>query len=234
MRLKKQERAAIEAVSRRLSATWEEGSDAPAAYFTVAGKRVVLDIATLKRRGRGHGNAAKPHLRFDRGAIGLVERLRAALGDAVPNGMAVLLTITAPIRVRAKTAATLEDRIRTLLRRGSPARDTKDTIYGNRVRIRFVRDASQQTPKLIGFVHNPESDPLRLLKMTRDLLELDRAEPGRRRPRPADDRWLLVTSAEGMSALDAYRYIYSQLRVSADYKKVFIAFSDGRVGMLTE
>ena len=51
--LKKQERIAIEAVSRRFSATWEKGTDPPDAYITVAGKRVAVDVTTLKRRGTG-------------------------------------------------------------------------------------------------------------------------------------------------------------------------------------
>ena len=62
--LKKQERAAIEAVARRFSATWEKGSDPPDAYIMVAGKRVAVDITTLKRRGTGQGNAAKNAARF--------------------------------------------------------------------------------------------------------------------------------------------------------------------------
>jgi len=55
--LKKQERSAIEAVARRFAATWETGSDPRDAYLTVAGKRVALDVTTLKRRGTGQANA---------------------------------------------------------------------------------------------------------------------------------------------------------------------------------
>jgi hypothetical protein len=93
------------------SATWEKGSDPPDAYITVAGKRVAVDITTLKRRGTGLGNAAKPRLRFDRVATRLIERLQATPGESVPDGMTVLLTITAPIRLPSKTAASLEDKI---------------------------------------------------------------------------------------------------------------------------
>ena len=95
--LKKQERTAIEAVARRFSATWEKGSDPPDAYMMVAGERVAVDMTTLKRRGTGQGNAAKPRLRFDKVATRLIERLQATLGETVPDGMTVLLTITAPI-----------------------------------------------------------------------------------------------------------------------------------------
>jgi hypothetical protein len=118
--LKKQERTAIESVARRFSATWEKGSDPPDAYIMVAGKRVAVDITTLKQRGTGQGNAAKPSLRFDKVATRLIERLQATLGETVPDGMTVLLTITAPIRLPSKTAASLEDKIQTLLGRGSP------------------------------------------------------------------------------------------------------------------
>ncbi len=66
---------------------WEKGSDPPDAYIMVAGKRVAVDITTLKRRGTGQGNAAKPRLRFDKVATRLIERLQATLGETVPDGM---------------------------------------------------------------------------------------------------------------------------------------------------
>jgi len=230
--LKKQERIAIEAVSRRFSATWEKGTDPPDAYITVAGKRVAVDVTTLKRRGTGQVNAAKLRLRFDKVATRLIERLQATLGDIVPDGMIVLLTITAPIRLPSKTAAALEDKIQTLLGRGSPGRDEKDTIHGNRVQIRLLRDESERAPKMIGFVHNSDSDPLLLLNMTRELLELISAEAGRRTMGPAGDRWLVVISAGGISYLQAYRYIYSRLRMATDFKKILMVFGDGRVEVL--
>ena len=231
--LKSGERAAIEAVARQFSATWEKGNDPPHAYILAAGKRVAADITTLKRRGTGQGNAAKPRLRFDKVATRLTERLQATLGETVPNGMTVSLTITAPIRLPSKTAAGLEEKIRTLLERGSLGRDRKTTIHGNRVQIRVSRDESERAPKVIGFVHNSDSDPLLLLNMTRELLELISAEAGRRAPRRAGDRWLVVISAEEISCLEAYRYIYSQLRMATDFKKILMVFGDGRVGMLT-
>src|SRR5215471_14211660 len=211
--LKKQEQTAIEAVARRFSATWEKGTDPPDAYIMIAGKRVAVDITTLKRRGTGRGNAAKLRLRFDKVATRLIQRLQATLGETVPDGMTVLVTITAPIRLPSKTAVALEDKIQTLLGRGSPGRDQKDTIHGNRVQIRLLRNKSERAPKMIGFVHNSDSDPLLLLNMTRELLELISAEAGRRATRPAGDRWLAVISAGGISYLQAYRYIYSQLRM---------------------
>lgn len=86
---------------------------------------------------------------------------------------------------------------------------------------------------MMGFVHNSDSEPLLLVNMTRDWLELISAEAGRRAPQLASDRWLVAISAEAMSCLEAYRYIYSQLRGATDFKKVVMVFGDGRVGMLT-
>jgi len=228
--LNKQERTAIEAVARHFAATWEKGSDPPDAYITIEGKRVAVDIATLKRRGTGEGNAAKPRLRFDKAVTRVMECLQATLVEAVPDGMTVVLTITAPIRLPAKTAASLEEKIQTLLGRGSLGRDTKDTIHGNRVRVRLLRNESERAPKLIGFVHNSDSDPLQLFNMTHEMLELISAYA----PRLAGDRWLVVISAARISCLEAYRYIYSQLRMPIDYKKILMVFGDGRVAMLAE
>lgn len=232
--LNKQERTAIEAVSRRFSAPWETGNDHTDAYLMVDGKRVAVDITPFKRRGLGQGGAAKPGLRFDKVATRLIERLQATCGETVPDGITVLLTITAPIRLPAKTAVSLEDKIETLLRRGFSGRDEKDTIHGNHVQIRFVRDVTERAPKLIGFVHNPDTDPLLLFNVTRELLELVSAEAGRQSSRPAGGRWLAGISARGVSCLEAYRYIYSQLRMANERKKILIVFCDGRVEMLTE
>jgi hypothetical protein len=228
--LQKQERAAIEAVARQFSATLEKGSNPPC--ILVAGKRVALEVTTLKVRGTGQGSNTT-RLRFDKVATGLIERLQATLAETIPDGMTVLVTITAPIRLPSKTAASLEHKIQSLLGRRPPGRDQKDTIHGNRVQIRLLRNALERAPKMIGFVHNPDSDSLLLLNMTRELLELIRAEAGRGAPRLAGTRWLVVASAGGASLLAAYRYIYSQLRMTTDFKKVLMVSGDGLVRMLT-
>ncbi|HTC55049.1 MAG TPA: hypothetical protein VK706_01450 [Candidatus Sulfotelmatobacter sp.] len=232
--LSKQERTAIEAVARRFSTTWEEGRNLPAAYIMVAGKRVAVDITTLKRRGTAQANATKPQLRFDKVVARLIARLQANLGKSVPDGTKVLLTITAPIRLPSKTAASLEDKIQTLLARRSPFRDEKDNIHGNHVHIRLLRDESERPPKLIGFVHNAGSDPLPLLNMTREWLDLISAQAGTRAPRLASDRWLVVITARGISCLQAYRYIYSQLPLATDFKRILMVFADGHIEVLDE
>jgi hypothetical protein len=232
--LKQQERNAIEVVARRLSNTWKKRSAPVDAYVMVGGKRVALEIAALKLRVAGENHTAKPGLRFDKVATRLIKGLRAALGESVPDGTTVLLTVTAPIRLPSKTATSLENKIQMLLGRRSPDRDEKDTIHGNRVQIRVLRDGSERAPKLIGFVHNSDSDPLLLLNVTREFLELIGAKIGRRGTKLASDRWLVVTSAAGISWLEALRHIYSQLRMATAFKKILMVFGDGSVGMLTE
>jgi hypothetical protein len=242
------ERTAIEAVARRFSATWEESSDPNHASIMVAGKRIAVELTTLERRGAGQSNAAKrdfarPGLRFDKVATRLIEHLQASLREIVPAGITVLLTITAPIRLPSKTAASLGEKIQALLsrespvrdkpRRDKPRRDTKDTIHGNRIQIRLLRVESQLAPKMIGFVHNSDSDPLLLFDMTDELLELISMQAGKRAPRLAGDRWLVLICAAGISCLDAYRYIYSQLRTPINFTKILMVFADGRVGTLT-
>jgi len=245
--LENKERTAIEAVARRFSATWEAGGHDSDAYLMVDGQRVAVDIRTLRRlgmgqsagHGAGQGDADRPRLRFDKLATRLMERLQATLGEIVPDGTTVLLTITAPIRLPSKTAALLEDRIQTLLGQGLPGQDEKDTIHGNRVQIRILRDDSKRAPKAIGFVHNSDSDPFLLLNLTCELLEVISTESGRRAQRLAgerpdcSDRWLVVISARGVSWLETYRSIYSQLRMATDFEKILMVFGDGRVGILT-
>lgn len=237
--LTKREQIAIEAVAKRFSTKWEKGTDPPHAFITVGRKRVAVDVTTLKQRGTAQGGTTKPHLRFDKVATRLMERLQTALGETVPDDMTVLLTITAPIRVASKTAAALEHKIQALLGHGSAGRDEKAMIHGNRVRIRLLREETEGGPRMIGFVHNPDTDPLLLMSMACELLEVMSAEARKSakrtgiRPSLGNDRWLVLISAHGISCLEAYRYIYSHLRGATDFKKILLVFGDGGVGVLT-
>ncbi len=86
---------------------------------------------------------------------------------------------------------------------------------------------------MIGFVHKSDSDHLQLLNMTHELPELISAQEVRRATRPAAERWLVVISAGGISGLEAYRTICSQLRMANDFEKILMVSGDGRVGELT-
>jgi len=117
-------------------------------------------------------------------------------------------------------------------------RDEKATIQGNRVHIRLLRNQFRRAPRMIGFVHNPGTDPLLLFNMTGELLELAAAKSFSQATKPANnendknDEWLVVITARGSSCLEAYRYIYSQLPMPTGYQKVLMVFGDGSVGTL--
>ena len=97
---------------------------------------------------------AKLRLRFDRVVLRLVGGLKAALADIVPEDQVVILTITAPIRRATKTAAVLEN----LVRSGLPDDGISGTIHDNQIRLRRIAGVPAHTPRVLGFVHNPESD----------------------------------------------------------------------------
>jgi hypothetical protein len=93
-------------------------------------------------------------LRFDKVALRLVEGLKSALAEVVSEDQAVVICVTAPIRLPAKTAAAIGG----LVRHGLPDCEVRHTIHGNQVRLRRVAGVAPETPRVIGFVHNPESD----------------------------------------------------------------------------
>ena len=230
-RLGKQERAAIEAVARHFSATWEEGTGSADAYLVLPGRQIGVEIRALERRDEG--TPAKPRLRFDKVATRVVERLQATFGEAASDGTIVLLTLTAPIRLASKTAAVLQDKLRSLLDRGRPPREDKDTVHGNGVRIRLLRGESGAAPRMACFVHNSGTDPLLLFEMAREWLELVRAEKRRSTRKVQGDRWLVATSTHGIACLHAYRSIHSQLRTTTRFRKILIVFGDSRLAVLT-
>ena len=213
--LRKHERTALEAVARHFSATWEKGEDPPDAYLTIAGKRIAVEVTTTKLRIAERGGLTKPRLRFDRVALGFVRRLQAALSASVPDGRTLILTITAPIRAPSKTAAALEDNIRTYLARQSGEGVAKHTIHGNQIRVRLVK----------GDV---------LFDITLSLIERIGAKARTGAPaRSADDRWLVLAGDDRFSYIEPYRHVYSQLSIPTGFKKILVVLADGRIETLT-
>jgi len=230
-RLGKRERAAVEAVAGHVGAAWEEGRGAsPAVSFAVGGKRIAVEVAAIN----GEAGATKMRLRFDKVVLRLVGGLRDALSEAVPDGQAVIVTVTAPIRLPGKTAEALEATIRERLARRSFGAEVKDTIHGNRVRVRRVKGVTGERPKVIGFVHNPDCDPDILMRLTQSLLQHPGTsaggEPGRGKVR--SDRWLVVADAGGLPYVETYRHVCSQLSLTTEFQKILLVLAGGRVETL--
>ena len=122
--------------------------------------QVLADLARLDGPG-----AVKLGLRFDRVALRVIDDLREFASHSAPPDLAVLLTLTAPIRVPAKTVAGIADRVKALFASNSTRQDLRARICGNGVRIRLIKRTSKRAPALIGFVHNPDSDSRRLLDL---------------------------------------------------------------------
>ncbi len=222
------EQAAIEAVAGRFSATVAPG-DGPAvdAWLTIAGARVGGAVAAIDA---GIGEPApRPRLRFDKVALRLVADLRAALSPSTPEDCAVILTVTAPIRLASKTAAELAGLVRERLGRPSAPADLETTVCGNHIRVRLAMGVSARAPKVFGFVHNP--DPAAadgLLRATQSLLVAIGAA-AQRGPAKPGERWLVLSSQDGRSSIEIYRQVHAQLPAPADFAKILMVFAGGRV-----
>ena len=101
--------------------------------------------------------AAKLRLRFDKVVLRLVGNLKNSLADFVPEGQAVIFTVTAPIKLPAKTIAALD----TLLRGDFSGGE----VQGNQVLARRLTGVAADRPRVLGFVHNPESDAGHILDL---------------------------------------------------------------------
>ena len=108
---------------------------------------------------------ALPRLRFDRVAQRVVRDLQASLSGAAPRNAALIVTVTAPIRLPAKTVAELVPQLAVPL-----ARNFDKVVCGNRVRARIVRRCVPGAPKVVVFIHNPDPSPGGLFKVAENLL----------------------------------------------------------------
>src|SRR5438105_15638022 len=134
----------------------------------------------------------------------------------------------------SKPAAALEEQIRSHLAHRSAQREVKYRIHGNHVRVRFVEGGSRAAAEVIGFVHNPDSDPNGFLDRTQSLLERIHARGAKGAPlKPALDRWLVVADEDGQSHVGTYRYVLPQLSIATDFKKTLVVLAGGRIELLT-
>ena len=115
----------------------------------------ILRANSLRASGLG--------LRFDRVALSLLADLRAFAEAEAPAGVSVLATVTAPIRLPARTVAELKREIGELLSAGSPREDWCGVVHGNAIRLRPL--AIEADLKFVGFVHNPSSPSAALLDL---------------------------------------------------------------------
>ena len=123
-------------------------------HVTIAAGSPLIDADTVEREIIERLRAAKLRLRFDKVALRLVGGLKAALAKVVPEGETIVFTISAPIRLPAKTAMALDN----LLRDGATDAESREVVNGNEVRARRLKGVPRHTPKVLGFVHSAELD----------------------------------------------------------------------------
>ena len=217
------ERAAIAAVERRYGADWN------GRYLALKDREVALQIVALGRRTK-RDNSGRPRLRFDKVVLRLFADLRAATANAVPPGQTVIVTVTAPVRQGSKTAAAIAERIRDGLGRN----DVSATINGNGVRLRRIAGVPTPMPRLIGFVHNPETEAAPILDLVQTVVRGIGDAVRKRASRSATrERWLVVSNPNGHPYAETYRRICEQIGLPAGFAKILIVLPDGTVEDLT-
>jgi hypothetical protein len=129
--------------------------------LAIAEKELALKILRA-----GGTSPAKLGLRFDRVVIAVLGDLRSFVEVATPETLSVIVTISAPIRLPAKTVSDLKTNITARLAAGSRKPDSSSaTLHGNSVHIRLLERSTNAPARFIGFVHNPDSAPERLLDL---------------------------------------------------------------------
>ena len=141
------------------------GAAPPAAASPGAQRRAALRALAAGRLPPGTADPSLPRLRFDRVAQRLVKSLQAALEDRVPSGSVLLITVTAPIRLPARTVVEIQAR----LARGLPVAFSR-IICGNRVRAQMMSAGRWRGAKVIVFVHNCEPSPRGLCRLVEQWL----------------------------------------------------------------
>lgn len=159
---------------------WCEISDAPARTRNLLKyRRARHDVCPMPTPDRQFAEGLAKHnglsiaklgLRFDRVVIGIQEDIRAFAETTVQHGSTAIVTITAPIRLPAKTSEVVKGKICELVSANAPRRDKIATVHQNKVRIRFAQHDLMRATKSIVLVHNPDKDSKALIDMCAEWL----------------------------------------------------------------
>jgi hypothetical protein len=126
----------------------------------LANREKEIAVEILRASGLGPSGFG---LRLDRVVVGVLGDLRAFADAAAPADVTVLVTLSAPIRLPAKTVVDLKREIVALLAEAAPRADRAANHHGNDVRVRLVETSASRTLSLVGFVHNADSPAAPLL-----------------------------------------------------------------------
>jgi hypothetical protein len=88
----------------------------------------------------------------------------------MPDGATVVVTMTAPIREPAKTAAKLEEIIKSRYSPHTAQSNWAGRVWGSQVQIRVVKGSGKFVEKLFLLVHNFEEDASALLDAAEKLM----------------------------------------------------------------
>jgi hypothetical protein len=227
-RLKEEEeQTALAAVARHFAGRWEAGAGRLGDAILRVGRRRVAVAITRVTATKA---AAMPRLRFDRVAVRVVQALRTALAQSAPHGTTAIVTITAPIKVPAKTVAAVGERMRAALGGKGLAANLAETILGNAIRVRMLKRDAPHAARLIGFVHNRDSSADVLLDATQSLLAAIDAKAAAQAAH--DERWLVLIGDDGAADVEIYRRACAQLADTSTFAKVLIVADGQRVEAL--
>src|SRR5579875_2859414 len=98
-------------------------------------KKPFLKAGTVEEEITRQMAASGIRLRFDKVALRLLDDVKAAVSQRLPAGQSIAFTVTAPIRLPAKTSVALQEWLR---RPGTQGWST--TIHGNKVRARLLNN----------------------------------------------------------------------------------------------
>jgi hypothetical protein len=173
-------------------------------------------IITLK-------SAGAPGLRFDKTAVGFVRRLQKALRKSIPIGKTLIVTCTAPIRQDSKTSRLLEAELGRLV--ASRKKKLQATILGNRIQARVLNGGNEASP-LLGFIHNPDSGPEMLFRLTQAVVRaLDAGT------RMAAGEALVIRNQAGRVPVQALKYICTAVRAQTAFRRILV-LEDGKLKSL--
>ena len=110
--------------------------------------------ATIEEEITSRVVAAGIRIRSDKVALRLLACVKAGVAPTLAADQSIAFTVTAPIKLPAKTCAALLEWLLDHL----DCRDLRTTINGNEVRARITNNTTSDKPRVVGFVHNAESN----------------------------------------------------------------------------
>lgn len=219
----------IRSIVNSIGGEWSEGEDPPDCYLDIENRTVAIEISTLTQHVLVGQNVLIPRLSQDMKALRLCSELDKEIGNKVPDGSKVLITLFNPIEKARKFKKALKERLLIELdKRTDEEVELEETILSIDVNIHILSQCDISCKKISGIVANSNSttdifgNAIRILDK---VIKIKNEKCGSFFD--SHEVWLALFNDYWLADVETYREAISESSVTHEFTKILLVSGNG-------